>query len=73
MPNETISQTVLFPDLVDKRVVAAFDRPQASSDGGAVLLKAAERVFGLVKAFARCLVDPRAPERIRHTLEDLIG
>ena len=73
MPNETISQTVLFPDLVDKRVVAAFDRPQASSDGGAVLLKAAERVYGLVKAFARCLVDPRAPERIRHTLEDLVG
>ena len=73
MPNETISQTVLFPDLVDKRVVAAFDRPQASSDGGAVLLKAAERVYGLVKAFARCLVDRRAPEKIRHTLEDLIG
>ena len=27
----------------------------------------------LVKGFARCLVDKRAPERIRHTLEDLIG
>ena len=36
-------------------------------------LKAAERVYGLVKAFARCLVDHRAPEKIRHTLEDLVG
>ena len=38
-----------------------------------VLLKAAERVYGLVKAFARCLSDKRAPEKIRHTLADLIG
>ena len=28
---------------------------------------------GLVKAFARCLSDKRAPEKIRHTLADLIG
>ena len=50
----TISQTVLFPDLFDKPLVAAFKQEQASSDGGAVLLKAAERAYGLVKAFARC-------------------
>ena len=73
MTNPTIPQRVLFPELVGKPVVATFDREQASSDGGAVLLKAAERVYDLVKGFARCLVDKRAPERIRHTLEDLIG
>ena len=28
---------------------------------------------GLVKAFARCLVDNRAPEKTRHTLAELIG
>ena len=43
--------------------MATFDREQASSDGGAVLLKAAERVYDLVKGFARCLVDQRAPEK----------
>ena len=73
MTNPTIPQRVLFPELVGKPVVATFDREQASSDGGAVLLKAAERVYDLVKGFARCLVDKRAPERIRHTLEGLIG
>ena len=57
---EKISQTVLFPDLFDKPLVATFKREQASSDGGAVLLKAAERVYGLVKAFAGCLADKRA-------------
>ena len=30
-------------------------------------------MYGLVKAFARCLVDNRAPEKIRHTLANLIG
>ena len=73
MTNPTIPQTVRFPDLFDKPLVATFDREQASSDGGAVLLKAAEWVYGLVKAFARCLVDKRAPEKVRHTLEDLVG
>ena len=68
MTNPTIPQRVLFPELVGKPVVATFDREQASSDGGAVLLKAAERVYDLVKGFARCLVDKRAPEKIRHTL-----
>ena len=73
MTTDTVPQTVLFPDLFDKLLVAKFDQQQASSDGGAVLLKAAERVYGLVKAFARCLSDKRAPEKIRHTLADLIG
>ncbi len=73
MTDPTIAQSVLFPDLFDKPLVATFDREQSSSDGGAVLLKAAERVYGLVKAFGRCLIDRRAPEKVRHTLEDLVG
>ena len=73
MPKQTIPRTVLFPELIDKPVVATFDREQASSDGGAVLVKATERVYGFVQAFARCLVDTRAPEKIRHTLGELVG
>ena len=73
MTPDTIPQTVRFPDLFDKPLVATFDREQTSSDGGAVLLKAAERVYDLVRAMARCLADARAPGRIRHTLEDLFS
>ena len=72
MTDPTIPQRVLFPELGCKPVVATFDREQASSDGGAVLLKAAERVYDLVTGLARCLVDKRVPEKIRHTLEDLV-
>ena len=45
----TIPQRVVFPELVAKPVVASVDREQASSDGGAVVLVAAERVYGLVE------------------------
>ena len=70
---DTVSQPVLFPDLFDKPLVATFDQQHASSDGGAVLLKAAERQYGLIDGFAECLVDDRQPGKVRHTLADLLG
>ena len=60
MTRDTIPQTVLFLDLFDTPLFATFDPEQASYDGSAVLLKAADRVFGVVTAFAPCLADRRA-------------
>src|SRR5438132_1399082 len=71
--DDTIPQTVLFPDLFTKPLVATFDQPHASSDGGAVLLKAAEARYGLIDGFARCLVDDRQSGKVRHTLTDLLA
>ena len=45
MTTDTVPQTVLFPDLFDKPLFAQFNQKQASSDGGAILLKAAERIY----------------------------
>ena len=73
MSDATIPQTVLFPDLFDRPLTATFDQPHASSDGGAILLKAADRRYGLIDGFARCLVDDRAPGKVRHTLRDLLA
>jgi Transposase DDE domain group 1 len=73
LSDETIPQTVLFPDLFDIPLVATFDQPHASSDGGAILLKAAEARYGLIDGFARCLVDDRQPGKVRHTLADLLA
>jgi Transposase DDE domain group 1 len=70
--SETIRQTVIFPDLFGKPLVAACDRPQISSDGGAVLLQAAERRYGLIDAFARCLIDERQPGKVQHPVRDLL-
>ena len=70
---KSIPQTVLFPGLFDKPLVATFDQPHASSDGGAVLLKAAEARYGLIDGFARCLVDDRQAGKVRHTLTDMLA
>ena len=73
MNTDTIPQTVLFPDLFNRPLVATFDQPHASSDGGAILLKAAEARYGVIDGFARCLVDDRQSGKVRHTLEDLLA
>jgi hypothetical protein len=71
--DETIPQTVLFPHLVDKPIVATFDQAHASSDGGAIVLKAADARYGLIEGLARCLIDDRQPGKVRHTIEDLLA
>lgn len=70
---DSTTQSVLFPDLVRKAVVAQFDQEHASSDGGAILLKAADRRLGLIDALATCLDDRREPGKVVHSLRELLG
>ena len=53
-------------------MVAKFDQRQGSSDGGAILLKAAERRLGLTAALAACLRDDRQAGKVQHELRELI-
>jgi hypothetical protein len=71
--DESARQTVLFPDLFDKPLLAAFDQPHASSDGGAIFLKAVDRRLGLTNALAATLTDPRDPAKVRHAITDLVA
>jgi hypothetical protein len=73
LTDETIPQTVLFPDLFDRPLVATFDQAHASSDGGAILLKAADARLGVTAALADCLTDGRMSSRVAHTLRELIA
>jgi Transposase DDE domain group 1 len=70
--HDNTRQSVLFKELVDKSVVARFDQPQASSDGGAILLKACDQKLRLTERLTACLVEKRQDAKIRHTLEELI-
>jgi hypothetical protein len=65
-------QRVMFSELFDKPVVAQFDQPHGSSDGGAVLLKACDERLRLTERIAGCFRDERQPGKITHTLHDLI-
>jgi hypothetical protein len=69
----TIAQTVLFSDLGDRPLVASFDQPHASSDGGAILLNAADRRLGLLAALTATVPDARASARVTHGVGDLLA
>lgn len=69
---EQAVQTVLFPTLFDKPLVAAFDTPHQSSDGGAILLKAIDDELNLTARLAACLPEWRQPGKIEHDLPTLI-
>jgi hypothetical protein len=71
--DSTTTPCLLFDDLADRPVTAVFDLPNASSDGGAVLLKAADRRLGLISRLAGALVDERQPGKVRHAFADLLG
>lgn len=66
------AQTVLFPDLISKPVVAAFDQAHSSSDGGALLLQAIDERLGLSEQLADCLRDGRQAGKVRHDLAELV-
>jgi hypothetical protein len=55
-----------------KPVLAQFDMAHASTDGGAVLLKALDDRLGLTARLAACLPDRREPGKVRHSLLDLL-
>jgi hypothetical protein len=70
--DDTTPQSVVFNDLFGKQVVARFDQPDSSSDGGALLLKACDERLGLTRAIAACVADTRQAGKVIHTFEDLV-
>jgi hypothetical protein len=69
---EKITQCLVFPELIDKPIHFKFDEPHSSSDGGALLLKAADQKLQLTSALAACLVDERQAAKIKQSIEDLL-
>ena len=55
-----------------KPVHVAFDGGRLTSDAGVLVLAEIERRLGIADRLARCLDDPRDPERIGHQLAEMI-
>lgn len=72
MNTDTTTQCWLFPELLRKSLVVRFDDARGSSDGGAVLLKAADERLGLTSGLTACLNDERDPSRVTHGLDELV-
>jgi hypothetical protein len=73
MNQDSTTDCLLFPELFRKSVVVEFDEMNMSSDGGAVLLKAADDRLGLTERVAGALRDRRETTRISHSLRDLVA
>ena len=73
MATQCSSDAFPLGDLGRRQVVGKFDGGRLSSDGGAVLLRAANQAFQVLGWLADCFVDHRQPARVEHSLESLLG
>ena len=72
MATACIAQVTFRFEAKGKPVVAAFDRPDASSDGGLILLKGIDTHLGLTKRMAACVDDARQSAKVRHETIELL-
>ena len=61
-----------LPPIGGKKVSAAFDGGRISSDGGVLLLAAAERESGIVDTLAPLFPDHRNPAFVTHPMADIV-
>lgn len=61
-----------FPVACAEKITAAFDDGRITSDGGIMLLAAAERRLKLAGKLAAAIRDPRDPARVRYSLTDIL-
>ena len=72
MPTECNLELFDFARVEGRAVVAAFDGGRITSDAGALLLGATDRVIGLTRRLAACFTDRRNPELIEHDVATLV-
>ena len=72
MATNYITQVTFQGDGFVKPIVARFDQPQASTNGGLVLVKALDIQLGVTERLAACLDDARDPGKVRHETIELL-
>jgi hypothetical protein len=61
-----------LPSVGKKKITAACDASQISSDGGVLLLAGIDKRLGLIDTLAALIPDHRDPALITHTLSDIL-
>jgi len=70
---ECIQESFRFTAHFSRRVEAEFTAGQVSSDGGALLLREADRKINLLGRLASCFSDGRSPILVRHRLSEMLA
>jgi len=73
LPTECSQKAFSFAAHFSRRVEADFSAPHVSSDGGALLLREADGRIKLLDRLAACFSDGRQPERVEHTLAEMLS
>lgn len=71
MSNDTLLPFDL-PSVGRKKLTIDFAGGNQSSDGGLLLLRAAERKLGVCRRLAEAMPDRRDPERVRHAMFEMV-
>ena len=72
MPTECSPTLFQFAPVEGRKVVACFDGGAITSDAGALLLGATDKVLGLTRRLTACFTDHRNPDLIEHSVETLL-
>src|SRR5215467_5339840 len=72
MPTPCTRTTLTFQPLGNRDVCARFDGVTVTSDAGGLLLREVEAKFHFIDQFARCFTDYRDPDKVEHTLPQLL-
>jgi Transposase DDE domain group 1 len=72
MSTECTKSALEFQPLAGRRITAGFDGGTITSDAGGLLLREVEAASGLLAKLAGCFLDHRDPEKIEHTVEELL-
>ena len=70
---ECIQESFTFTAHFSRRVQAEFTAGRVSSDGGALLLREADRKINLLGRLAACFIDGRSPLLVRHRLSEMLA
>ena len=62
-----------FHPLKHREIRAQFDGGAITTEGGGLLLREVEKRIGIVRQLAACFRDYRDPDRIEHTVEELVA
>ena len=69
---DDISLPFDLPAVCRKKLTVDFDGGTVSSNGGLLLLRAAERQLGVCRRLADAMPDRRDPERVRHAMFEMV-
>ena len=73
MPTQCSRDLFGYEMVEGRQVVASFDGGAVTSDAGALLLGATDRVIGLMARFAACFDDRRVQDQVEHSVTAMVA